>query len=106
MIDTRQVLARVSEYCCARLCENGEALNYLTVDRGLSVDTIRRFEIGLFPQDLRELFELTDPKSLREAGIIKNASKSVFRTWDLVMPVRDVYGNHIAMAGRVRMSEE
>jgi DNA primase len=106
MNSTGQVLARVSEYCCAKLHKDEAALNYLTDDRGLSDDTIRRFEIGLFPQDLRELFDLADPKSLREAGVIKNASKSVFKTWDLVMPIRDVCGNHIAMAGRVRMSEE
>ena len=106
MNSTGQVLAKVSEYCCARLCKDETALNYLVNDRGLSNDVIKRFEIGLFPQDLRELFDLADPKSLREAGVIKNASKSVFKTWDLVMPVRDVYGNYIAMAGRVRMSEE
>jgi len=101
-----QVLANVSEYCCMKLYSDEIALNYLRNDRNLSDDIIKRFEIGLFPQDLRELFDLADPKSLREAGVIKNASKSVFKTWDLVMPVRDAYGNYIAMAGRVRMSEE
>lgn len=106
MNNTGKVIAKVSEYCCKRLFEDEAALGYLRDGRNLSEETIRRFEIGLFPQDLRELFELADPKSLRDAGVIKNASKSVFKTWDLVMPVRDVYGNHIAMAGRVRVSEE
>lgn len=105
-MNSTEVLAKVSEYCCARLYRDEAVLGYLKNDRGLSDETIRQFEIGLFPQDLRELFELADPKNLREAGVIKNASKSVFKTWDLVMPVRDVHGNYIAMAGRIRMSEE
>jgi DNA primase len=101
-----KILAKVAEYCYTNLYRDEAALVYLRDNRGLSDEIIKQFEIGLFPQDLRELFSLANPKDLREVGVIKNASKSVFKTWDLVMPVRDVCGNHIAMAGRVRMSEE
>jgi DNA primase len=79
---------------------------YLLGNRRIQKEFIDKFQIGLFPQDLRELFEKEDPKILRELDIIYHASYSRFKTQDLVMPIKDVYGNYIAMAGRTRLSEE
>jgi DNA primase len=84
---------------------NKEALEYL-YSRGIKDETIIKFQIGLFPQDLRELFDIIEPQALREAGLIKNASKSIFKTWDLVVPIKDAYDNCIALTGRLRMSEK
>lgn len=98
--------AKVANFCHQRLLNNKEVMEYVLYKRELTLDSINKFELGLFPQDLRELFELIDPKELRSAGIIKNASASVFKTQDLVMPIKDVYNNYIAMSGRTLLSEQ
>lgn len=99
-------ISSVVEYCHGNLLNNKEAFEYLTKGRNLSMDSIKKFQLGLFPQDLRELFSFSDPADLREAGIIKNASKSVFKTWDILIPIKDVYGNFIALSGRTRLTDK
>jgi DNA primase len=101
-----KIIEQVVKFCQKRLLKDDEALEYLTQKRQLTLDSIDKFQIGLFPNDLRDLFEAIDPKEARAAGIIKHASKSMFRLWNLVMPIRDVYGNYVALAGRTMMSEE
>lgn len=101
-----KIFADVVKFCHERLLQDKGTMEYLQQRRGLSLDSITKFQLGLFPQDLRELFEIADPKELRSAGIIRHASASHFKTQDLVMPIRDVYGNYIALAGRTRLSNE
>lgn len=98
--------AKVASFCHKRLFKDDEVMEYILRKREISTDFIDKFEIGLFPQDLRELFEAIDPKDLRSSGIIRNASASVFKTQSLVMPVRDVYGKYIALAGRTLLPEK
>lgn len=98
--------AKVANFCHQKLLNSEEVMEYVLHKRELNLDSINKFEIGLFPADLRELFDIIDPKELRSAGIIKNASASVFKKQNLVMPIKDVYGNYIAMAGRTLLSEQ
>lgn len=101
-----KIFARVAKFCHGRLLKNEEVMAYLLENRQIQKEFIDKFQIGLFPQDLRELFEKEDPKQLRELDIIYHASYSRFKTQDLVMPIRDVYGNYIAIAGRTRLPEK
>lgn len=101
-----EIFKKVALLCHSRLWNDEAAVAYLQQERKLTEQTIKQFKIGLFPKDLRELFAISDAKSLRDAGIIKHASRSAFQTWDLVLPVYDVYGDCIAMVGRTLMSEE
>lgn len=96
----------VTKYCCKNLFENEEVLSYLVNERKISIEAIEKWEIGLFPQDLRGLFSIVDPSDLRSASIVKHASRSMFQSHDIVMPIKNVYGEHIALAGRTRLSEE
>jgi len=105
-VEQDKIVEQVAKFCRKRLLKDDKTLKYLTEKRQLTLDSIEKFQIGLFPHDLRELFEIVDPKELRAAGLIKHASKSMFRLWNLVMPIRDVYGNYVALAGRTMMSEE
>lgn len=104
-MDFGKIFADVSKYCHDKLLFNKEVLAYLIEDRTLDLDIIKKFQIGLFPKDLRELFAIINPEELRTAGIIKNASKSIFKLQDLVIPIKDVYGNYIAISGRTRVDE-
>jgi DNA primase len=101
-----QVISQVVKICHSNLLKNKAAMAYLKDERKLTEEIINKFEIGLFPQDLEKLFSVIDLKDLKEAGIVKHATKSMFRMWDLVIPVKDVYGNYIALSGRVRISEK
>jgi len=105
-VNTGKIFANVSKFCHDRLLKNEDVIAYLTDKRKLSLESIKKFQIGLFPSDLRELFLVINPKDLRAVGIIKHASKSMFKLQDLVMPIQDVYGNIIALAGRTRLPEE
>lgn len=105
-MNKEEVLRKLSEFCHSRLAKDEAAMVYLTEERKLTKQTIRKFQIGVFPQDLRELFPVIDAKILRSYELIWNASSSPFQTRDLIMPVKDVYGNYVAIAGRTRFSEE
>lgn len=99
------VYEKVVKICHNRLKENQEALSYLK-NRNLTDETIERYEFGLFPQDLREFFDIVEPIHLRKVGIIHNVSSSVFKTRDIVFPIKDVYDNYIAIAGRTRLTDD
>lgn len=99
------IFAKVANFCHKNLFKNEEALDYVCYKRKISTEFINNFELGLFPQDLRELFEIIDPKDLRSHGIIKNASTSTFKVHNLVLPIKDVYGEYIALAGRTLLTE-
>jgi DNA primase len=101
-----KTFARVAKFCHSRLLKNEEVMTYLLENRQIQKEYIDKFQVGLFPQDLRELFEKEDPKELRELDVIYHASYSRFKIQDLVMPIADVYGDYIAIAGRTRLSEQ
>lgn len=100
----KDIYKKVAQICHKRLLKDRNTMDYLT-NRGLSMESIENFELGLFPQDLRELFDVIDPIDLRSADVIYNASSSKFKTQDLIFPIKDVYGDYIAIAGRTRLSE-
>ena len=101
---SKKVYEQVAKFCYSRLLEDQETMAYLK-NRGLTEEYIAKFEIGLFPQDLRELFAFADPVDLRAADVIYHASSSRFKTQDLIFPIKNVYGDYIAIAGRTRLSE-
>ncbi len=101
-----ETFVKVTNFCHEYLLKDKEVMNYLTDKRQLSLESINKFQLGLFPENLRDLFKEVNPKDLRSAGLIFNASKSTFKTYNLVMPIRNVYGNYIAFAGRTLLSKE
>ncbi|MHA2216342.1 MAG: toprim domain-containing protein [Candidatus Hodarchaeales archaeon] len=103
---SNKIYKSVAEFCHGRLFRDDSAISYLTNRRKLSEQTIKEFEIGLFPQDLRELFEIEKPQDLRENNIIYNASVSQFKTRNLILPIKDAYNNYIGMAGRTLLPEK
>ncbi len=100
-----EIIAKVSEFCHDNLLNDKDALDYISNIRKIDEKYIKKYQIGLFPK-INMLFDIVNPVDLREAGMIKNVSKSVFTTYDIVMPVRDLYGNYVAIAGRTRLSDD
>ncbi len=98
-------MKKVVHVCNKQLMNNYSVLDYL-YDRGFTNETINMFHIGLFPDKPNKLFQEISAKDLREAGIVRNATSSVFTKWNLIMPVYDVYNNVVAIAGRTLLSEK
>jgi DNA primase len=99
-----ETFAKVTKFCHNYLLQNKTIMSYLRDERKLTLESINKFQIGLFPKDLRELFEEIDPRDLRAAGLIRHASSSTFKTYNLVMPIKNVYDDYIAFAGRTLLS--
>lgn len=72
------------------------------------MDIIRRYKLGAFPKDLRYLYEKydLDPKQLREHNIIWNASKSQFNHYPIVIPIRNIKGETIAIGCRTLLGDD
>jgi len=100
------VFQDVVKICSENLLYNKEVLDYIVNERKISLNSINKFELGLFPEDLRNLFDKISPEDLRSAGLIFNSSSSKFQLNNLVMPIRDVYGNYIALVGRSMLGDE
>jgi len=55
--------------------------------------------LGYFPIKFQQLFKVTDPKKLRDSGIVIDAKRSKF-SGRLIFPIADWEGNIVAIAGR------
>jgi DNA primase len=80
-------------------------LEYLK-NRGITNDTIVKYKIGLFPKDLRKLFQHINPEDLKRHNIIYKADSSPFKWHPLVIPIRDADGRPIAIGCRTLLDEE
>lgn len=91
--------------------KNRDALDYF-LNRGLSINTIRRFGLGYAPNDWRELINHLKPKGFTEhelvlANLARRSDKDGrtnfydnFRN-RVMFPIIDLRGNVIAFGGRV-----
>lgn len=100
------VFAKVANFCHNNLLNDKDIMTYLTKKRKINIESINKFNIGLFPKNINDLFKIADPKDLRDSSIIRNASFSTFSIQNLVMPIMDVYGKPIALAGRTLIPEK
>ena len=100
-----KIYKNISQFCHKNLLNNTNVISYLN-NRGLNMESIKKFEIGLFPSDIKELFKIENPIELRKFDIIYNASYSRFMIQNLIFPIKDVYNNYISFAGRTLLSEK
>ena len=91
--------------------ENREALDYFTVNRRLSMQTIRHFGLGFAPNRwdalLRHMQSLGFSQSeLADANLVRRSTKNENSFYDaffnrVMIPIIDIRGNVIAFGGRV-----
>lgn len=96
---------RLSEACHNMLLKNDKMLRYLREKRKISEKSIRYYKIGAFPKKLRLLTSQVSWDELIENNIIWNAEKSPFKHHPLIIPIKDVFGNTIAIGGRSLYSD-
>ena len=103
---------KLADVCHELLYNDNKLFQYLK-NRGISATTIKKYKIGAFPHDLRILFDKISADELLQHGIIWNASNSPFKFgangevhYPVVMPIRNIHGNTIAIGCRTLLSEE
>ena len=105
---SKEFFSKLADVCHNLLLENESLMYYLKVRRGLSSETIRAYKLGAFPEDLRNLYRKydMDPVQLREHNIIWNADQSQFKLYPIVIPIRNLRGEPIAIGCRTLLSDK
>lgn len=98
----------LTDVCHKLLLENNRLLSYLKDNRNLSNDTISKYKLGAFPEDLRELYKRynLDPVQLREQNIIWNANHSQFKLYPIVIPIEGIDGRTVAIGCRTILDND
>ena len=99
---------KLTNVCHNLLLDNNDLIGYLKEDRGMTDKTIETYQLGAFPNDLRDLYKKysMDPVELRNQNIIVNANHSPFKMYPIVIPIRNVGGQSIAIGCRTLLSDE
>jgi len=97
---------RATEFFEGKL--SGQALDYLTASRGLTTDTIERFQVGFAPDswdELAQLFHRSGPEAVRDAetvGLISKGKSGYYARFRnrVMFPVHNRTGEVVAFSGR------
>lgn len=95
---------KLTDACHDLLLKDNSIYGYLT-NRGLKDETIRSYKLGAFPKDLRYLFKYVHPEELKKQNIIWQADKSPFKLFPVVIPIRNVEGQSIAIGCRTLLDD-
>lgn len=86
--------------------EGQKAIKYLN-ERGLDIETIKEFSLGLAPRDGKMLYNLLKESNYLEldmvsCGLVKNNDNNYydFFTNRIMFPIKDIRGNIIGFSGR------
>lgn len=105
-----QTLSKLVNICVAELNNTDIIYDYL-VARKINNNTIKKFNLGAFPKDLRVIINKLNTEKelelLKQFGIIYNAESSSYKTlFPLIIPIQDVYGRYIGIGGRCLLPED
>ena len=95
---------KLTDACHDLLLKDKSIYSYLQ-DRGLKENTIKSYKLGSFPKDLRNLFKYVHPEELKKQNIIWQADKSPFKLFPVVIPIRNIEGQSIAIGCRTLLDD-
>jgi len=105
----REAMREAENFFARTLTDNSDAFIYAT-SRGLTVETIRAWNLGLAPDGWRGLLEALgalgySAKELASAGLVKEADEKPGTWYDrfrnrFMFPIRDAAGRTVAFTGR------
>lgn len=95
---------KLTNACHELLLKDGNIYSYLQ-NRGLRENTIKSYKLGAFPKDLRHLFQYVHPEELKKQNIIWQADKSPFKLFPVVIPIRNIEGQSIAIGCRTLLDD-
>ena len=90
------------------LLKDEDMMNYL-LDRGITEKSIQEYKLGAFPENVVDVLKYEKAKKLLDDKILYstfNGFKSMFSANKLIIPIYDVYGDPIGIAGRVLVNDE
>jgi len=98
----------LASVCHNLLLDNSDIMFYLKEGRGMTDKTIETYKLGAFPKDLRDFYNKydMDPVELRKQNIVVNANHSPFKMYPIVIPIRDIVGQSIAIGCRTLLSDD
>ena len=96
----------LTDVCHDHLIYNSKKIYSYLKKRGMTDETIKEYKLGAFPKDLRFLFNKIHPEELLRRGIIYRADKSPFSMYPVVIPIRDTFGNPVAIGCRTLKSDD
>ncbi len=109
LYEINELAARYYNYILLNLPSGKPGLDYLTVERGLKIETIKAFNLGYAPDREVGLFDFMtkkkkyDPKDLELAGLVGHSGSRYYDRFRgrVIFPIYDARGNVIALAGRI-----
>jgi DNA primase len=111
----REAMLKAEQFFASKLIEGSSALAYAR-ERGLSLETIRSWNIGYAPDGWRGLLEAMSAQGyaaseLSGAGLIKEADEKRGTWYDrfrdrLMFPIHDATGRTVAFTGRALGKDE
>jgi DNA primase len=107
LIEINAIAARFYQF---QLNNNPEIKKYL-IDRGLTQETIDRFQLGYAPSGSRLKYYLVDQKKysptlVAKSGLLNRSSSNDYFANRIIIPVYDDRGNIIAFGGRALLKSQ
>lgn len=104
--NVKKELGKLVKICTANLKNTDFALKYYG-DRGINDESIKTFDLGLFPGSLNTLKKYIDTDLLVSSGVIKYGGGSDFSDYyRIIIPIKDECGEVVGVAGRLTMTQE
>ncbi len=106
-----QTIAYIVQECHQNLQNDSRVYDYLSKQRKLTDETIRKFTLGAFPSALKKIVTQVDPEILKQLKIawvsaFDGQGICKFRDhYPIIIPIYDPYGSPIAIMGRFLGSE-
>lgn len=104
MSEYSTILEQIRDFGKRNLLNNPSVLQYL-YDRGISDQSVHDFEIGYFPEGMRELFDIIDARKLKQHKLIHSATRSALQQ-RVIYPIYSAYGEILALGGRPPFPEK
>ncbi len=99
--DTETQLNLLFDICHQNLKTSDKCLDYLYGSRRLSIDSVNKFNIGYFPQNINTLLKYVSPEILKQLKIIDFYGQSQFSDFFyLVFPIVSEYNQPVGIGGR------
>ena len=111
-VERVKVFEKVVDFCHTHLFDpsQGRVLSYLRDERSLSLQTIKKFKLGLFPRFPDVIANMVGGFDAWKCGLIgfnpEGEMLSRFLTHDVIIPIFDQRNNPIAIMGRTLLSND
>lgn len=99
-------LNKLIDICHANLKNSKKCTEYLTTTRKLSIDTINKYNIGYFPQNINALKQyVPDTTLIRTSIMAYNGTSQFSETYHLIFPIMSEYNDAVGIGGRTLLSD-